>query len=377
MWNIVCAIYHDCNREVRSREVLTCCMKMGMVHYVSFAAPKNLPEIDCRLVDKNNPLALFNFLKLTKKAIREVEPELVLLHDNDCSVLVPFIRKHFPETKIIYDSSELFIPMNGEAKHCRDKTESYMLYLKQQLTFFRRKYEKKHLKDADVVLCANVERAQITQEYFGLRELPLVFDNIHRIDDEFDCEACEKKFSSYFADDAFNILFAGGIGAERHTYEYIRAVSRVKIPCRLIIAGSASETAVAQYEQLVQKLKMDNVFYVGMLTRAELRYCMQKSQGSVVVFDKNSYNTIYCASGKCYESLFEGVPILASENPPLKRLCQEEGLGVSNDDFAAGIETLQKDYAYYVKNVIQYTEGLEYERRIDVLCESVKRKLKS
>ncbi len=377
MRNIVCAIYHDCNREARSHEILECCLKMGNVHYVSYMMPKDLPEVRCHLVNKNDPLALLKFLSLTKKVIRETKPDLVLLHDNDCSVLIPFIRKYFPKTKIVYDSSELFIPMQGEKKKSRDKTESYLLYLKQRLTSFRGKYEKRYLRDTDVVVAANIERARIMKEYFNLREAPLVFDNIHRIDDEFDREACEKKLSQYFADDVFNILFAGGIGVERHTYDYIRAVSRVNTPCRLIIAGSTSDTAVAQYKDLVSELKMDNVFYVGMLTRAELRYCMHRSQASVIVFDKKSYNTIYCASGKCYESLFEGVPILASENPPLKRLCQEMGVGVSDDDFASGIETLRKDYPRFVENVKRYVEGLEYENRINVLCESLERKLGS
>ena len=220
-----------------------------------------------------------------------------------------------------------------------------------------------------------MERATIMREYFELKKTPLVFDNIHRIDDVYDQEKCDQKLSHFFADGAFNILFAGGIGAERHTYDYIRAFANVKVKSNLIIAGSASEMAIKQYEELVRELKMNNVHYVGMLTRAELRYCMQKSQGSVVVFDKKSYNTIYCASGKCYESLFEGVPILASENPPLKRLCEEEKVGVSNDDFAAGIEMLQKDYDYYAENAKRYVNNLGYEKRVEVLHSAIEREL--
>lgn len=377
MKNIVCAIYHDCNREARSHEILECLQKMGCVHYVSYAAPNDLPEITCHLVDKKHPLALFKFLNLAKETIKKVKPQIVLLHDNDCSVLIPFIRKYFPKTKIIYDSSELYIPMPGEKKRGRDKTENWLLYLKQKMTSFRGKYEKRYLKDADVVLAANIERAKIMQEYFGLKEVPIVFDNIHRIDDPYDQAACDHKFSTCFIEDGFHVLFAGGIGEERYTYDYIRAFSKVKFPARLIIAGSASADAIAQYEQLVKELQLDNVFYVGMLTRAELRYCMQKSQASVVVFDQKSYNTIYCASGKCYESLFEGIPILASENPPLKRLCLEHGVGVSNDDFTKGIELLQENYSQYEENVQKYVDQIAYEQRIDVLRNSIERKIKA
>ena len=194
-----------------------------------------------------------------------------------------------------------------------------------------------------------------------------------RIDDAYNRQECEEKLDKFFKDDCFNILFAGGIGAERHTYDYIRGVSDAKVKCNLVIAGSASELAVEQYKALVEELGMENVCYVGMLTRAQLRYCMQKSQASVVVFDKKSYNTIYCASGKCYESLFEGVPILASENPPLKRLCEEHGVGVSDDNFARGIETLYENYEEACAAVRAYVSDLAYEQRVDTLAHEIER----
>lgn len=372
MREIVCVIYHDCNREARSMELLKCFQKLGHVHYVSYAKPKGLENISCHLVDKKNPFALLNFINKAKKVIRKVKPEIVLLHDYDCSILIPFIRNNFPKTKIVYDSSELYIGMPG-AKRKRDTSESILLYIKQRMTAFRPKYEKQYLKEADMVLAANIERATIMKDHFALKELPTVFDNIHRIDDEYNRQECEEKLDKFFKDDCFNILFAGGIGAERHTYDYIRGVNDAKVKCNLVIAGAASELAIKQYKALVEELGMENVSYVGMLTRAQLRYCMQKSQASVVVFDKKSYNTIYCASGKCYESLFEGVPILASENPPLKRLCGEHGVGVSDDNFARGIETLYENYEEARAAVKVYISDLSYEQRVDALAQEIER----
>lgn len=374
MREIVCVIYHDCNREARSMELLQCFSKLGRVHYVSYAKPKGMDDIACYLVDKKNPLALLAFISKAKKVIRKVKPEIVLLHDNDCSVLVPFIKRNFPDTKIVYDSSELYIPMPG-VKETRDKSESILLYIKQRATGFRQKYEKRYLKDADMVIAANIERAEIMKEYFSLSQLPTVFDNIHRIDDEFDEKECEKKLAPVFKEDCFNILFAGGIGAERHTYDYIRGVNDAKVQCNLVIAGSASKMAVEQYEALIAELGMQNVTYVGMLTRAQLRYCMRKSQASVVVFDKKSYNTIYCASGKCYEGLFEGIPILASENPPLKRLCEENGVGISDDNFARGIERLYDNYEVACSSVVTYVNRLDYEKRLCILEKEIRNNL--
>lgn len=374
MRKIVYAVYHNCNKEERSKELLMLCKKLGEVHFVSYAKPDGVDGIKVSLIDKSSPFALFNFLKTAKKVIKKENPDVVVLHDNDCSALIPFVRKKFPNTKIVYDSSELYIDEGLTKK--KNKGNGIKIKLKAKLTSFRKKCEKKYLKDADVVIAANEERAEIMQRYFGLREMPIVFDNMHRIDLEYDKAECDKKFGHAFDDGKFNILFAGGINEERETFAYIEAFAKVADGCRLIIVGAASPVARARYEKMLDELGLDGVVYLGFITRAELRYCMTRSSASVVIFDKDSYNTKYCASGKCYESLFEGVPILASENPPLKRLCQTYNIGISNDRFDEAITALKDNYEFYRRGVEAYVGGLSYESRVDELAASIERKLK-
>ena len=45
MRKIVYAVYHDCNFEARSHELLECCRLMGEVHFVSYAAPVDIKDI--------------------------------------------------------------------------------------------------------------------------------------------------------------------------------------------------------------------------------------------------------------------------------------------------------------------------------------------
>lgn len=364
MKKIVYGVYHDVNREARSYEMLECLSRIGKVDFVSYAVPEGVVNINTHVIDKTSPFALISFINEMKRTILQVEPDIVLLHDNDCSVLIPFIRKHMPEAKIFYDSSELYISEPGKKKTLI-LNDGIMVSLKCKLTAFRKRYEKKYLKEADVVFAANLERAQIMKEYFGLKAQPIVFDNIHRIDDVFDEKLCNEKFAEFFSADSFNILFAGGISEERKTFDYIREFKRLGDGYNLIIAGTASPKALGQYKALVAGCS--NIHYIGFVTRAELRYCIQKSQASVVIFDCDSYNTKYCASGKCYESLFEGVPILSSENPPLKRLCREYGIGVSNDNYADAIRQLESGYSTYVENVHRYVEKIDYDNRLEEL----------
>lgn len=369
MEKIVYGVYHDVNKEARSFEMLMACRRVGKVDFVSYAIPNGIEDINCHLIDKSSPFALFAFIREMKKVIKSVEPDKVVLHDHDCSVLIPFVRKHMPNAKIFYDSSELYIPTPGK-KEKLISSDGLLISVKRKMTSFRCKYEKKYLKDADVVFAANLERAEIMKKYFELSEMPVIFDNVHRIDDEYDSAECSKRFDSLFCEGAFNILFAGGISEERKTFDYIDVVKKLS-GVNLVIVGSASPVALERYKKIADGA--EHIHYAGFVTRAELRYLMTKSQASVVIFDKDSYNTLYCASGKCFESLFEGVPILASENPPLARLCNDCGIGVSNDNYGSAIEELRENYDKYRKSVKEYVMSLNYENRLDNLVKIIKK----
>lgn len=370
MKNIVCAIYHDCNKEARSMEMLNCLRLLGHVHYVSYAAPNNISDVECHLIDKTKSTALFSFLNMAKKTIKDVHPEIIFLHDNDCSVLIPYVKKYAPSAVVIYDSSELYIK-ERYGNQSLFGGNGLIIRIKQILTSFRGKYEKKYLKYADLVIAANIERARKMQEYFKLSETPIVFDNIHRIDDPFDQHECDKKYAGIVQKDKFNILFGGGINEERRTFDFIRDFFNLDNSYNLIIAGSASETARRRYDTMISDFDQSRIHYVGFVTRAELRYLFRYCQASVVVFDTNSFNTLYCASGKCYESLFEGTPIIASENPPLLRLCSENKVGVSNDHFDEAIISLAENYDYFLTHVDEYINELEFDKRVIRLKEQI------
>ena len=372
---IVFAVYHNVNSEARSKEFLECCTMLGEVDFVSYALPVGFENVRSHIIDKKSPFALIHFLQTAMKTIDEIKPDIVVLHDNDCSVLVPRIKKKHPNVKIVYDSSELYIKAGDFKKKRFFGTNGMVLWLKSTLSKFRPICEKKYLKNADLVFAANIERANIMKDYFQLKSVPLVFDNMHRIYDEYDEDACKEKFNGKIIEGKFNILFGGGISEERQTFDYINAFLKLGEEYNLVIAGTASAVAYKKYEELLKNTNANNIFYIGFISRAELRYCMQKVQASVVVFAKDSYNTLYCASGKLYESLFEGCPILCSENPPLKRLCESYGIGISSDHFDEAAKRMSMDYQMYRANVRQYTLNLKYEERVTALADTIKREI--
>lgn len=373
---VVYTVYHDCNKEERSKEILTCCEILGEVHFVSYAEPNeyNKRSTKIHLIDKKSPIALLHFIFKAKQVIKKEMPDIVVLHDCDCSVLLPYVKKVSPHSKIVYDSSELEIPMKNTKPYRRNN--GILIRIKSALTAFRVRYEKKYLKLSDVVIAANIERAKIMKDYFGLKSIPIVFDNMHKIKDDYELSECDKKYGFLSADGKFNILFAGGIDEERQTFDFVNAVLSLNDSFRLIVVGSASAVAIKKFNNIIRNSNAENkIVYLGMVPRRELKYLIQHSQTSVVVFDKNSYNTLYCASGKLYESLFEGCPILCSENPPLKRICESCGVGVSTDNFSMGIEKIKNNYDIYRLNVDKYISNLKYDERVSILTDLIRREI--
>lgn len=354
--------YHDIRTEARSQEILECAKRLGdTTVFVSYSEPFESVGVKSILTSKGKR-RYFAFIRDAIKSIRHENPDIIVLHDNYTAAILRWVYKYRKDIRIIYDSSELYI--DGKPKSFKELVARHMRY-----------FEKKYLKHADFVIAANIERAMIMKDYFNLTKLPIVFDNIHRIDDEYDITECDSKYHYLFNDNVFYIVYAGGIHKERMTFEITHAVGTLGNKYRLIILGSANPKDKEEFDLMITKKEFSNIFYLGFIPRDEWRYILQRSHISVSAFDQDTVNNIYCASGKLYESLFEGKPILTSTNPPLKRICNDYRVGISTDNFLEGILELEKHYDEYCKNVEQYIATLNYEDRINALAEKIKEKL--
>ncbi|HHV99396.1 MAG TPA: glycosyltransferase family 4 protein [Clostridiaceae bacterium] len=354
-------VYHDIRTEARSQEILECAKKLGETIFVSYSKPFDYMNVK-HIITGNGSRNYFAFIIESINAIKEENPDVVILHDEYTAIILKWLVKHRKNTFIIYDSSELYIDRKPQS--IKMKIASFMGY-----------YEKKYLKYADIVISANIERAKIMKEYFNLNEIPIVFDNVHRIDDDYDVEECNKKFGHLFADDLFCIVYAGGIKKQRMTFELAKAVGELGKNYRLIVVGASTEQDKKRFYNMLQDENITNVFYEGFIQRNELRYMFSRAKVSVSAFAQDTVNNINCASGKLYESLFEGTPILTSENPPLKRICSDYGVGVSNNNFKEGILELEKNYNYYRNNVYEYIKNIDVNSRIDKLASIINERL--
>lgn len=356
---IVFVVYHDLLTEARSQDTLKALEQIGDVVVVS---QNNIPEwsksqnIIVPYENEKKGLRYVRFLNVAKRVIKQQKPDVVFLHD--AINMIPFVKSNCPHSKIICDQSELMLG--------RRNTNIRMVILNIVDYIY-----KNQLKKAQLVICANEERAIITQFYYKLREKPYVFENVHRIDDEYNKKELDKKYSEFINDNNRLIVYGGGISKARKTYELMESIiSLDKI--KLIIAGATPE-GLDTFNSLVEKSQAyEKIKYIGFVPRSEWRYLLSIADISFVAFEKNCWNNIYCASGKAYESLFEGTPILCSNNPPLERLCKEKHVGVATDDYVNGINVILSDIQKYKKDAYDYSLSLDYELRINNLVTRIK-----
>lgn len=356
-------VYHDLSEEARSQELLSLLKMYGNVTLVSYAEQKDR-EIRS-IYNKKSQKGLLQFLINARKAIRDLNPDIVLLHDDYPMILVPYIKKRNPRTIIIQDSSELRL--------LSEKADG--VTLKSKIAKLFRYAEKKYTKEVDIVIAANLERAMIMKDYFQLDQLPLVFDNIHRIDESFDERICQEKYGNIFNPDAFKILYAGGIAEKRLTYKIAEEIGTLGKQYQLIIVGQCENGGKEKLEGLLNDKNIRNVVYLGFTSRAELKYLMLNTQANISAFAMDTVNNINCASGKVYEGLFLGKPLLAGANPPLKRLCDKYGVGISSDNFAFACRRIHDNYQMYVNNVTNYIASIDYDSRLERLKKDIDQRL--
>ena len=361
--HILFCVYHDLNSEERSKELLKILNQLGNVDIIS--RTKELP------IRNNNIRAFYageyiDFIKSSIKKILNSKYDICVVHDNYGALLVPFIKIFQGNTKIIYDSSELYpiYELKTKAIPFVIKFKSYLLAV----------CEKLFIKKADLVIAANAERASFMKRYYKITKEIIIYDNIHFIDDEYDPIICEKKYSELFAKDKFAILNAGGIFNDRYIFELADAVREIGDDYLLLVVGGGVEREINRFKEKYEG--NDTVRYLGFIPRIELKYLIQKSNLCFTGFKPISINNIYCASGKTYESLMEGTPILCSDNPPLAKLCNDLGVGIADNDFSSAIMKIRSDYDFYKKNAVSFKDKIDYWGRYNQLIHEVKDALK-
>lgn len=335
MMNILLISYGNVDYDGRLRSLITIFEAIGKVY--SFTRGKqseNNRNIICNL-------PYIQFIKKSVEFSRKIEKIDVLVLDNRKATIPGFfIQKIKHPTFLIQDCRELYLL--NEVKHFSGKVGCV--------------FEKMMTQKADIVICANKDRAEIMKKQYGLSKMPLTYENLRELQysSKQEYENARIKFTSLINEDEIRLLSSSGCSIKRTNDILVQNLKYVNKKCRLFLVGSYNEREAELIRKIAESDKVNTVNILGQLNQTELKYLISHSHIGIVNYGQYDTNNRLCASGKLYEFLYEGVPVVTTTNPPLKRICQEMGIGVSDNKYADGINTILANYNSFKENVATF-----------------------
>ncbi len=343
----------------RTRELESILKRIGNVTSLT-PSPENVAENDITV--KSPDKGYVSFIMSVAAACRDIEDVDIIFADNR-KASVPALRakKKYKNAKLVYDAREL--------------------YFYREMTSLSGKigcvFEKRMLEKADFVICAGRERKEIMEKEYNLKNPVMVFENFRKlVYDGADTDGFAEKYAYLFNGGRFNIISTAGCEPDRGTEELIKALGKMDFSAAAVLVGCKDDDNRRAMERLVKESGNPEVAFIPRVGMNELKYLIGKSDVGIAVYHKRNMNNKYCSSGKIYEYLYEGIPIVTSDNPPLRHFNDKYHVGESVEDLAAGIKLVHDNYDFYKDNVNGIVEKGVVEKGQEEFKEILEKNLK-
>ncbi len=323
--NVLLISYGDYDFDGRLRELCKIASGLGTVYAITRGS---------KAMDENHRVFRGSYPAFIREVLgfgKEIGKVDVLFLDNRKAIIPGMLlKKSLKPLCVIQDCRELYI--TKEVGHLAGKLGCLI--------------EKYGIPRSDIVISANRERAEIMVDLFGLKETPLVYENLRQL--EYSSEEAKKQAADRFApllrDGEVRIISSSGCSLSRTNDVLVRNLAGVSESCRLFLVGDSTPEEVDAIKEIAQSQQLENVEILGRLNQDELKYLIQNSHIGIVNYHQKDTNNKYCASGKIYEFAYEGIPVVTTTNPPLKNLCDATGIGLSDDSYAHAINGVLAAY---------------------------------
>lgn len=222
------------------------------------------------------------------------------------------------------------------------------------------KYEIKFYAKAHLCISANEERSKLMLETFDLKELPLVFENIRNLKN---IESVDVSDVFDFKRKKFRIISTGGYNIERGAFELVKGFEKISDDneFELLIVGDKKCTDFDIIRNYIQRENIHNIYLLDKVPFNKLKSIIDKCDVGIVQYSKKDFNNIYCASGKVYEYISLGKPIVTTSNITLKNLCDKYTIGIVDDEYYNGIIQIYEHYSLYQSKANELMKVIEKE----------------
>ncbi|MBF0466568.1 MAG: glycosyltransferase [Nitrospirae bacterium] len=293
--------------------------------------------------------------------LRAIRLRPVIIYANDSNVTIPcFVASVITGSKFVYDAHELFIPDAGSEFSLRAEFYYWL--------------ERLVIKSAKLVIAANAERAEIMRAHYKLRVSPLVIPNIPpQPSSKIDLDELLKKYPILRRETLgrIRLVYQGDINYDRGLKVMYEAMKLLDDKFELLFVGSGISLEAMKAQTASDGLN-DRVLFSGRVPRDYLFDVLQSCDIGVVIYISSSKVFLYCAPNKIYEYIQAGLPVLATCQPPLKKLvdtfnvgrlvgCKDNAVTLLAEEFADEIKAFPPHYENYKSNLDRFLAANRWE----------------
>ena len=298
---------------------------------------------------------------LWRHALRE-RPDIV--HAHDCFMGFPgWVAAKLAGAKLVFDAHELVIPEPDFKLSVRD----WIWYLLERWAIVR----------ADLVIAANQERAAVMVDHYRLRKSPLVIQNIppRPRSDGMESEGTSDVVRRSQPTDRL-IVYQGDVNVVRGLGRFVEAFRYLPHEYRFVlIGGGPSVDALAA---LARQNDLDGrVVFVKKIPRDSLAGVLRRCDVGVVTYPYEGVDFLLCASNKVYEYAQVGLPMVLTDQVPLKRVVEQYHIGClvarhdSPREIAAAIQRVVENREEFARNAQEFAAANVWEVEAEKLCEGM------
>lgn len=353
--NILLISFEDLRYSGRTKELYAVCQKLGTTYLMA----QNVMDKD-EMAYSMEGKGFRQYISQAGTIIKENKINIVLI-DNRLACVVGIVLKwKYPKLILIQDAREL-----------------YELTIKSGLkSNIGSLIEWNLMKKADIVICANSYRSKIMKDYYRLKEEPLVFENRWRLPVAYHEEDYKEKYRWLEELGLPIVISTYGCTEDRGNIKLLEDFAAIDQKAAVLFVGGEPEEDRALAEKIIKEKKIKHAYIMKKVPGDELQYLISISSIGIVNYGTYDDNNKYCASGKIYEFLHLGKPLVTTLNPPLKDICESAHVGISAENYAEGIIEVIEHYEDYVNCIEPFLRTHTVEGNNQKLYEEIAEKLR-
>lgn len=332
----------------RMRELMKVAKTLGSTTAITCGNQRSIGSPDHYIFTIKGKFSYIAFILYSVKIARMLKTIDILFVDNRKALIPGFLIKSLKHPRyIIQDMRELYVM--SETKHVPGKIGCFI--------------EQSFLAIADIVIVANSYRAKFVFENYNLKQKPFTYENIRKLRFSTDVSmvALESQFFDKFSNKTVKVVSTSGCAVDRTNDILVKAMEKLGDSFELFLVGSGTAKDYQIINTIIRDKSLKNVHLLGQLNENELKFVIGKCDIGVVNYHMKDTNNLYCASGKIYEYLFEGLPVVTTENPPLKDICMKNQIGRADNTYVSAIQEIASNYESYKASVYNYIKTINDE----------------